>query len=118
MPPALESNYGPWSSSPRSGGPQSRAFYLPSPIFQLLFRACTASHRFCGPIHSEGTNLFQIMKIPAAIKTLLSLLPPVQSVRRFALCFRHAAPTIFTNLSVCADRHSFCEAIHSEDTNL
>jgi hypothetical protein len=58
------------------------------------------------------------MKNSTTTKTPLFLLPPVPSIRCSAFCFRHAAPTIFENLSACAGSHGFCDAIHSEDTNL
>ena len=123
--------------------PGAARYHSRSATFLENLSTCAASHRFCGPIHSEDTNLFQTMKKPVTGNTSFPLLPvslpvipgslgplvpwsfgplravsPVPSVRRSAFCFRHAAPTIFTNLSICADTHSFCDAIHSRGTHL
>ena len=49
----------------------------PAHDFFKIFCTCADSHRFCGPIHSEDTNLFQFMKKPVTAKTSFPLLPSV-----------------------------------------
>src|SRR5439155_9593148 len=88
----------------------------------------------CDTIHSKDTHLFRIMKTsttteaPKHRNTCLSAFRfPIShfgTVRRcVALLFCGLSPICYLPSSIfffssCADSHSFCDAIHSEDTNL
>ena len=50
-------------NSPGQIGKQTVKFRNPNFFFQL----CAGSHSFCDAIHSEDTNLFQIMKNPVPV---------------------------------------------------
>ena len=87
----------------------SPIYYLPSSIF--FSSSCADTHSFCDAIHSEDTNLFQIMKKPIAAKTSFPLLPSVSlaAVR---------GPVVRGPLATCYRSNTFCSPIHSRDTHL